>query len=66
MNTNANADSNDNNNTNIETDDDVDPITLEVTRNAAAAVCEEMNATLIRTSYSPNNQRATGLLVCIV
>ena len=54
MNINANTDSNDNNNTNIETDDDVDPITLEVTRNAAAAVCEEMNATLIRTSYSPN------------
>jgi N-methylhydantoinase B/acetone carboxylase, alpha subunit len=35
-------------------DTDIDPITLEVTRNAAAAVCEEMNATLIRTSYSPN------------
>ena len=32
----------------------VDPITLEVTRHAAAAVCEEMNATLVRTSYSPN------------
>ena len=32
----------------------VDPVTLEVTRNAAAAVCEEMNANLIRTGYSPN------------
>jgi N-methylhydantoinase B len=32
----------------------VDPVTLEVVRNAAAAVCEEMNATLVRTSYSPN------------
>ena len=43
------------------TDDDtesaesgVDPVTLEVVRNACAAVCEEMNATLVRTSYSPN------------
>ena len=35
-------------------DPDVDPVTLEVTRNAAAAVCEEMNANLIRTGYSPN------------
>jgi N-methylhydantoinase B len=34
--------------------DGVDPVTLEVVRNAAAAVCEEMNATLVRTSYSPN------------
>ena len=33
---------------------DVDPVTLEVIRNAAAAISEEMNATLIRTSYSPN------------
>lgn len=32
----------------------VDPITLEVVRNAAVAIAEEMNATLIRTSYSPN------------
>ena len=32
----------------------VDPVTLEVVRNACAAVCEEMNATLVRTSYSPN------------
>ena len=32
----------------------VDPVTLEVVRNAAAAVAEEMNATLVRTSYSPN------------
>ena len=34
--------------------DGVDPVTLEVVRNAAAAACEEMNATLVRTSYSPN------------
>ncbi|MEF8773930.1 MAG: hydantoinase B/oxoprolinase family protein [Halobacteriales archaeon] len=33
---------------------DVDPVTLEVVRNAAEAVAEEMNATLVRTSYSPN------------
>jgi N-methylhydantoinase B len=33
---------------------DVDPVTLEVVRNATAAVAEEMNATLVRTSYSPN------------
>ncbi|MBV0903176.1 hydantoinase B/oxoprolinase family protein [Haloarcula salina] len=33
---------------------DVDSVTLEVTRNAAIAVCEEMNANLIRTGYSPN------------
>jgi len=32
----------------------VDPVTLEVLRNAAAAVAEEMNATLVRTAYSPN------------
>jgi len=32
----------------------VDPVTLEVVRNGCEAVCEEMNATLIRTSYSPN------------
>lgn len=32
----------------------VDPVTLEVVRNACAAVCEEMNANLIRTGYSPN------------
>ena len=32
----------------------VDSITLEVIRNACAAVCDEMNATLVRTSYSPN------------
>jgi N-methylhydantoinase B len=32
----------------------VDSVTLEVVRNACAAVCEEMNATLIRTGYSPN------------
>ncbi len=35
-------------------DDGVDSVTLEVVRNACAAVCEEMNATLVRTSYSPN------------
>jgi len=35
-------------------DDGVDPVTLEVVRNAAAAVCAEMNATLVRTSHSPN------------
>ncbi|WP_256558722.1 hydantoinase B/oxoprolinase family protein [Natronomonas marina] len=32
----------------------VDPVTLEVVRNACASVCEEMNATLVRTSFSPN------------
>ena len=32
----------------------VDPVTLEVIRNAAVAIAEEMNANLIRTSYSPN------------
>ncbi len=32
----------------------VDSITLEVVRNACEAVAEEMNATLVRTSYSPN------------
>lgn len=37
------------------TDDaSVDPATLEVVRNACIAVAEEMNANLIRTSYSPN------------
>ncbi|WP_255197500.1 hydantoinase B/oxoprolinase family protein [Halorarius litoreus] len=35
-------------------DGGVDPVTLEVTRNACIAVCEEMNANLIRTGYSPN------------
>jgi N-methylhydantoinase B len=34
--------------------DDVDPVTLEVLRNACVAVAEEMNATLVRTGYSPN------------
>ncbi len=33
---------------------DVDPVTLGVVRNASEAVCEEMNATLVRTGYSPN------------
>jgi N-methylhydantoinase B len=32
----------------------VDSVTLEVVRNACEAVAEEMNATLVRTSYSPN------------
>ena len=32
----------------------VDSVTLEVVRNACVAVAEEMNATLVRTSYSPN------------
>lgn len=32
----------------------VDSVTLEVVRNACVAIAEEMNATLIRTSYSPN------------
>ena len=36
------------------TDHAVDPVTLEVVRNAAVAVAEEMNATLVRTGYSPN------------
>ncbi|WP_435145801.1 hydantoinase B/oxoprolinase family protein [Halobaculum sp. P14] len=32
----------------------VDSVTLEVLRNACEAVAEEMNATLVRTGYSPN------------
>jgi N-methylhydantoinase B len=36
------------------TGSDVDPVTLEVLRNACVAIAEEMNATLVRTSYSPN------------
>lgn len=32
----------------------VDSVTIEVIRNACVAIAEEMNATLIRTSYSPN------------
>jgi N-methylhydantoinase B len=35
-------------------DPGVDPVTLEVVRNGLAAVAEEMNATLVRTAYSPN------------
>ena len=55
MNTNTNTNTDTGaDNTNSDADINIDPITLEVTRNAAAAVCEEMNATLIRTSYSPN------------
>ncbi|SFG58147.1 N-methylhydantoinase B [Halopelagius inordinatus] len=34
--------------------DDVDPVTLEVVRNACTAIAEEMNANLVRTGYSPN------------
>jgi len=34
--------------------DGVDPVTLEVVRNACTALAEEMNATLVRTAYSPN------------
>jgi N-methylhydantoinase B len=33
---------------------EVDPVTLEVVRNAAESVADEMNATLVRTAYSPN------------
>ncbi len=33
---------------------EVDSVTLEVVRNACIAIAEEMNAALIRTSYSPN------------
>jgi N-methylhydantoinase B len=32
----------------------VDPVTLEVVRHGAESVAEEMNATLVRTAYSPN------------
>ncbi|MGM0592231.1 MAG: hydantoinase B/oxoprolinase family protein [Halobacteriota archaeon] len=32
----------------------IDSVTLEVLRNACVAVAEEMNATLVRTGYSPN------------
>ena len=32
----------------------IDAITLEVLRNAIAAISDEMNANLVRTSYSPN------------
>ena len=32
----------------------IDAIALEVLRNALAAVCDEMNANLVRASYSPN------------
>ncbi|WP_331233376.1 hydantoinase B/oxoprolinase family protein [Natronorarus salvus] len=32
----------------------IDAVTLEVIRNACAAISEEMNANLIRTGYSPN------------
>ena len=34
--------------------DGIDPVTLEVVRNALVAIAEEMNATLVRTSHSPN------------
>jgi len=36
------------------TADRFDPITLEVLRHAFSAIAEEMNANLVRTSYSPN------------
>ncbi|MFB6267515.1 MAG: hydantoinase B/oxoprolinase family protein [Halodesulfurarchaeum sp.] len=36
------------------TDGELDPVTLEVLRNAFTSVAEEMSANLIRTSYSPN------------
>jgi N-methylhydantoinase B len=35
-------------------DGGVDPVTLEVLRNACRGVAEEMNATLVRTAHSPN------------
>ncbi|MFC7096888.1 hydantoinase B/oxoprolinase family protein [Halobaculum marinum] len=35
-------------------DSGVDSVTLEVIRNGCEAVAEEMNATLVRTGYSPN------------
>jgi N-methylhydantoinase B len=38
----------------VSDEDAVDSVTLEVIRNACVAVAEEMNATLVRTSYSPN------------
>ncbi|WP_458190368.1 hydantoinase B/oxoprolinase family protein [Haladaptatus sp. NG-WS-4] len=36
------------------TDGEIDSATLEIIRNACAAISEEMNANLIRTGYSPN------------
>lgn len=33
---------------------DLDPVTLEVLRNALASIAEEMSANLVRSSYSPN------------
>lgn len=33
---------------------EIDSVTLEIIRNACAAIAEEMNANLIRTGYSPN------------
>ena len=32
----------------------IDPITLEVMRNAFASIADEMNASLVRASYSTN------------
>jgi len=32
----------------------IDAISLEVLRNAISAIADEMNANLVRTSYSPN------------
>ncbi|MBS3788990.1 hydantoinase B/oxoprolinase family protein [Candidatus Bipolaricaulota bacterium] len=37
-----------------DTEFSVDPVSLEVLRNALAMVAEEMSANLVRTSYSPN------------
>ncbi|MFB6094906.1 MAG: hydantoinase B/oxoprolinase family protein, partial [Halodesulfurarchaeum sp.] len=36
------------------TNEALDPVTLEILRNAFQSVAEEMSANLIRTSYSPN------------
>ena len=33
---------------------EIDLATLEIIRNGCSAIAEEMNATLIRTGYSPN------------
>lgn len=38
----------------MSTDAELDPVTLEVLRNAFAMIAEEMSANLVRTSYSPN------------
>ena len=33
---------------------DIDPVSLEVMRNALMSICDEMSAALIRTAYSTN------------